>query len=286
MKIKKTCPICEGKKVQKFAVTDKYQLVKCLECTHVWDANPPKNIAVQYEKDYFSNDNYKGGYANYFEGMEINKKTFSLRLKRIEKELGKKGKLLDVGCALGHCLDEAKKLGWKGMVGVELSDYACRFAAKKGHNVVKGTIQTAKLKRGSFDTITMQDVIEHVTSPIDDLKAAKRLLKKGGKIYLVTPDIGGLWNRLLGPRWYHYKPGEHIMYFSQGSLRKALKHTGFKNIKTAKTYHIMSLAYILNRLKYYSPSFFGLLLTFVNMSRLKDIPFRVYAGEIEAWGER
>ncbi|MEJ2441732.1 MAG: class I SAM-dependent methyltransferase, partial [Patescibacteria group bacterium] len=89
----------------------------------VWDFFPPNNLVTQYTKTYFINENPKGGYSNYFEGMGVNKRTFSSRLKRIAKKYGK-GKLLDVGCALGDCLIEAKKLGWKDAEGLELSDYA------------------------------------------------------------------------------------------------------------------------------------------------------------------
>ena len=103
---------------------------------------------------------------------------------------------------------------------------------------------------------------------------------------MVTPDIGGLWHKLLGNMWYHYKPGEHIMYFSQKSLRFALEKTGYKNIETRITYHLLSLQYILNRLTYYSPFIFENLLKIVNKTGFRNYAFRAYTGEIEAWGQK
>lgn len=280
------CPVCGKTKIKKYWAMPGYRLSRCLSCSMVWDHFPPDALEAQYEKNYFSNDNPKGGYANYFSGMEINKKTFSDRLDKIEKYLGKKTSLLDVGCALGDCLLMAKKKGWKHAMGLELSDYACKFARERGLIVYKGTLEANGIKNKKFEVITMQDVIEHVRDPINNLKRARGYLKEGGLIYLVTPDVGGAWEKLLGRYWYHYKPGEHTMYFSQESMRTALKKAGFKNIKTVRTYHVMSLEYILNRMKYYSPSIFGLLAVASKGMGLNKMAFKVYAGEFEAWGEK
>lgn len=282
MKINK-CPICGSKKTKKYWAMPGYRLSKCLKCKMVWDHFPPDALEAQYEENYFSNDNPKGGYANYFEGMEINKKTFKDRLNKIENHFNRKPKLLDVGCALGDCLLMAKKLGWKDIYGLELSDYATKFAKERGLKVYKGTLEKNNIK-DKFDVITMQDVIEHISDPMKNLKEAHKYLKKGGIIYLVTPDVGGIWHSLLGRYWYHYKPGEHIMYFSQNSIREALKKAGYKNIKTKKTYHVMSLDYILNRMKYYSPLIFGTLHSMIIRTPFKNLAFNVYAGEIEAYG--
>jgi len=251
----------------------------------VWDPLA-KEVINQYSESYFTNGNLKGGYANYFEGMQVNRKTFADRLRRILKKTKNKGKLLDVGCALGDCLLEAKKLGWQQAEGLDPSDYACKTAAKRGLKVKQGTLETLKLKANSFDIILSQDEIEHVTDPVAELRRMYDVLKPGGMLFLVTPDIQGWWSKLLGKWWYHYKPGEHVVYFSQETIKKCLKKAGFKNIETKSTYHIMSLEYILNRLRYYFPFLFTLLLKIVSNISIKNIPFKVYAGELEAWAEK
>lgn len=282
----KNCPVCNKLKPVVFWAQKGYPLARCRYCGMVWDYQYKQEEISQYEELYFKNDNPKGGYANYFDGMAINKKTFSDRLKKIENRLGKKGKLLDVGCALGDCLLMARSLGWKEIEGIELSKYAANFARKRGLKITQGTLFTHKFKANSYDAITLFDVIEHVSDPIDQLKQIKRLLKPGGIVLMVTPDIGGFWSWLLRSGWYHYKPGEHLLYFTQSTISTALQKTGFKNIKTAKTYHVMSLEYILNRLRFYYPLVFTRLLSLISKTRFKNIPFRVYAGELEAWGEK
>jgi SAM-dependent methyltransferase len=278
------CPLCQSTKFNQFFAMPGYKLSRCFDCHLVWDPTPPNNLNAQYEKEYFINENPKGGYANYFQGMQINRKTFRERLKRIEKRLGNKGNLLDVGCALGDCLEEAKKMGWKNIEGVELSKYASGFAKERGLKVTEGTLNNLKAKE-SFDIVTSQDVIEHIPQPKEELNSINKVLKPGGWILLVTPDVGGWWHKMLGKKWYHYKPGEHIVYFSKETIRKALTDAGFINIETRPTYHFMSLEYIFNRLRYYTP-LFNLLLKIIEKTPAKDLPFKIYAGELEAWAQK
>jgi 2-polyprenyl-3-methyl-5-hydroxy-6-metoxy-1,4-benzoquinol methylase len=44
----------------------------------------------------------------------------------------------------------------------------------------------------------MQDVIEHVKNPLSEAKEIYRILKPGGIVFMVTPDVDGLWSKLLG----------------------------------------------------------------------------------------
>jgi 2-polyprenyl-3-methyl-5-hydroxy-6-metoxy-1,4-benzoquinol methylase len=279
------CPVCKGGTVEKFWATPGYKLSKCLNCKLVWDPFPLNNVLGQYEENYFINDNPKGGYANYFAGMQINKRTFEHRLKKIKQRYGK-GKLLDVGCALGDCLEIAKKNGWSNVEGVEVSKYAAGIARKKGLKVKNTTLEKSGFKENSFDVVTYQDVIEHLTDPLDELERIYKILKTGGVVFLVTPDVGGWWSRILGPLWYHYKPHEHLVYFSKDAIYFAMKKAGFENIRIKKTYHVLSLEYILSRLKYYQPGMFELILKIIGRTPFKNIPFIAYTGELEAWGEK
>lgn len=282
----KRCPLCQSSQCNYFWATPGYKLSSCSDCTMVWDSTPPDDLMAQYGESYFINSNPKGGYANYFEGMKINRRTFNLRLKRIKFKTRKTGRLLDVGCALGDCLLEAKKLGWRDVFGLELSAYAVKQATERKLKIRQGTLKTANFEKNSFDVVLMQDVIEHVTDPATELKRVYRILKPGGWLFLVTPDVKGFWAKILGRFWYHYKPGEHVTYFSQLTIRKALAKAGFKHVETRPTYHVMSLDYIFRRLKYYSPGFFSFLVRIAEKTSLKDFSLRVYAGELEAWAEK
>lgn len=283
---KHICPICESINSFEYWAMRGYKLAKCIKCGMVWDFYPAENILAQYDKSYFQNENPKGGYANYFEGMRVNRKTFFDRLNKLYTKLGKRESLLDVGSALGDCLDEARKMGWQNLVGLEVSKFAYDFSKNRGLNVCNFTLENSDIKPNSFNAVTYQDVLEHIKNPFKEMQLVYKILKKEGLILIVTPDVGGLWHKLLGPLWYHYKPGEHIMYFSQKSLRLLLEKTGFINIETRRTYNVLSIEYVLNRLKYYSPFIFENLLKIIKKTKLKNFAFKAYTGEIEAWGQK
>jgi hypothetical protein len=48
----------------------------------------------------------------------------------------------------------------------------------------------------------------------------------------------------------------------------------------------MSVEYILNRLKYYSPLIFEVMLKLFGNNSLGKLSFKVYSGEIETWGQK
>jgi len=284
LKTTNTCPVCGDKDTEKYWAMAGYRLSRCRQCSMVWDHSPPENILSQYDKTYFVNENPKGGYANYFEGMKVNKKTFKVRLQKIAKKQIK-GSLLDVGCAFGDSLVEAKKLGWKSIEGIEVSDFARKHALKNGVKVHKGPLKAAKIKK-KYDCILYQDVIEHITDPVGELRLAKKHLAKNGYIFLVTPDIGGFWAKIMGPLWYHFKPKEHVSYFNKKSLSMALKEAGYKNIEVSTTYHVLSLGYVFNRLTYYSPLIFESLKRISEKVGISNLSFRAYIGEFEAWAQK
>lgn len=279
-----SCPVCGSGNVEKYWAMPGYRLSRCRKCSMVWDHSPAEDLLAQYDTTYYTNDNPKGGYANYYEGMKISKNTFRHRLRKIAKKYGK-GSILDVGCAFGDCLVEAKKMGWSKAHGVEVSAFARSQARKKNLKVYKGPLRKAKLQ-GTYDVIIYQDVIEHIIDPVEELRNAKKYLKKNGILLLITPDIGGFWAKIMRSLWYHYKPGEHVTYFNKQSMRKALKIAGFKNIEIITTYHILSIEYVFNRLKYYSPFIFE---NFKKLSRklgVNNYSFRAYTGEFEAWAQK
>lgn len=280
------CPLCNSSKYQEFWALRGYKLARCSQCSMVWDPFPQDNLLSQYSENYYINNNPKGGYANYFEGMKVNSKTFYMRLKRLKRQLKTTGKLLDLGCALGDCLLEAKKLGWVNPVGLDTSKYACEQCKERGLKAFCGTLDTVKLPPDSFDLVTSQDVIEHVTDPVSELKRILRVMKPGATLFIVTPEMGGYWQHLLRGWWYHYKPGEHVVYFSQITIKKALDKAGYINITTSATPHIMSVEYILKRLCYYSPLIFGALLKVAKFFSLDQLSLRVYTGELEAMAQK
>ncbi len=138
------------------------------------------------------------------------------------------GRLLDVGCGNGRFLAQMRELGWE-VTGVEPDPIAVQVARERfGLEVFQGTLEEAGFPDNSFDAITMNHVIEHVPDPIGLLTECRRLLKPGGKLVVVTPNIRSLGARLFGEAWRGWEPPRHLFLFSPKSLRVCAQRAGLQ----------------------------------------------------------
>jgi len=142
-------------------------------------------------------------------------------------------RLLDVGCAVGLMLQEAKDAGWEA-VGVETSEFAARYARENtGCSVHTGKLQQAGFGCESFDVVTLMDVIEHLPDPCSLMRDVYRVLRPGGVTFLVTPNFGSLFVWLYGQKAYGIGPEEHVTYFQPATMARMLRTCGFHRILTA-----------------------------------------------------
>jgi ubiquinone/menaquinone biosynthesis C-methylase UbiE len=94
------------------------------------------------------------------------------------------------------------------------------------------------LKSGSVDIVYMQFMFEHLTNINKVLKECYRLLKKGGKIIVITDNAGfigfhsGKWTRVLSTIHYGgYRAADGDMHFglyTTEHIRNHLERGGFK----------------------------------------------------------
>lgn len=151
--------------------------------------------------------------------------------------------IMDYGCSMGNFLKLNQKKYSKG-IGVDISTKAIKKAENnlptKKHEFLKGNTdeERLKIKNNSIDTINCSDTIEHVFDPERMIKEFHRILKPGGIVIIITPNIAFLKYRLdllFGKRprtsyaigW----DGGHISYFTFKDMEKLLKKYGFKVVK-------------------------------------------------------
>ena len=134
------------------------------------------------------------------------------------------GRFLDVGCGGGFLVETARDLGWQAE-GTEVSHAAADFGRGRGLTIHTGILSDAKLPAGSFDLLTMMEVIEHVPAPVALLRECADLLRPGGALYLTTPNWASLSRRVLGARWSPIGT-DHVVYFTPRHIRRALRDAG------------------------------------------------------------
>jgi SAM-dependent methyltransferase len=213
------CCVCGAAAGQVLLTKDGLDVYQCPTCGLAFTYPQPDFLAEQYDDSYF--DLYR-------KRREFRLRRSDARLSRIEV-IRRPGRLLDIGCSLGYFVEAALRRGWDA-AGVEISPYAALEARAAGLDVRTGALADAHFAGESFDCVTMWDVLEHVTDPVEHMLEVRRILAKDGLVVIGTPDLGHLLFRLERERWRHIKPGEHIFYFRRSSLGRLLSETGFRTL--------------------------------------------------------
>ena len=134
--------------------------------------------------------------------------------------------LLDVGCGNGGFLCSAAEAGWTAC-GVDPDPKALAAASSLGFDVRQGGIEAFADERDHFDAITLSHVIEHLHHPVEVVRAAYRLLKPGGILYIDTPNIQSHGLERFGTNWRGLESPRHLVLFSCDGLANLLTQSGF-----------------------------------------------------------
>jgi 2-polyprenyl-3-methyl-5-hydroxy-6-metoxy-1,4-benzoquinol methylase len=148
----------------------------------------------------------------------------------------KRGLLLDVGAGSGALSLELQKLGFD-VVSVDINNY---FRAKEVENSIEFILcdvdRNTPFKSGSFDTVVSVEVIEHTENPWHFLRELSNVLKIGGKLYLTTPNVHSIHQRiyfLLSKPFYFFSTGDfegnkHMTPILFWNLERMLTLAGFE----------------------------------------------------------
>jgi SAM-dependent methyltransferase len=137
------------------------------------------------------------------------------------------GRLLDVGCATGLFLDAARRHGPWQVEGVEPSPSAAAHGRRElGLEIRQDTFADADFDAGSFDVITMWDVLEHLHNPRAAVQKAAQLLRPGGALVVRIPHLESLGARLFGRYWAGLDAPRHLHIFPRHVLGELMHQAG------------------------------------------------------------
>jgi len=225
-----------------------FRIVKCTACKLMGVENIPEDLSKYYSKGYFTGDVSLDGYMNYDLEKELTKKSYERQLDIIEKYLSRKSDidLFEIGCATGFFMSLAEERGLN-VEGIDISEYAVSKAIEKGLSVCATTFESYETKN-KFDVVVMQDVIEHVASPVDYIIKSRNVLREGGLIAFTTPDSGSFWAKFWGKKWHAFVPPQHLFYFSSKNLSCIIESNGFNVVYSGHHGKRFSIPYIVRLL--------------------------------------
>jgi SAM-dependent methyltransferase len=145
---------------------------------------------------------------------------------------GKKSlrRVLDVGCGSGSFLDLAKQAGHEAC-GIELNGQAAAKARARGHVVFERLLHELNPAQtgGTFDLITLFQVLEHLSDPVGVMKQASAFLKPGGFISIAVPSDEGVY-RLI-PFDPHQWPPHHVSRWRRKDFAQLAHATDLKLVE-------------------------------------------------------
>jgi SAM-dependent methyltransferase len=208
----RTCPACGRVGERPLGVVNALPVGLCRGCRTVFVSSIPAVDDAQYYDAYYHEGNLE---VPPFIHDRLEELAVSLERYRLT------GRWLDVGFGAGALMRAAATRGWR-VTGTEVSHGAVDAARAQEFDVMHGELGELRLGAGSFDVVSMVEVLEHVPDPAALLSDAARLLRPGGALYLTTPHSRGVSALLLGKRWSAMSPPEHLQLFSVAGLRVAL----------------------------------------------------------------
>ena len=243
------CPGCAAPAPRRIraAVFGLYALLRCASCRTEFIRPQPSDerLAAIYGADYYAPWRVEDA-----ETVDaIKRTTFAPMLDACDIREGTT--LLDVGCATGSFLAEARRRGAR-VHGIDLNPEAIAQARRRVPDATLhvGVTADEPFAGTMFDAVVMVDFLEHVRSPQDELLIVRRWMPAGGRLVISTPRSDSLLRRLMRRHWPQYRE-EHLTYFSRHGLVELLDRCGFDVERVTSTRKAITLAYACGQARAY-----------------------------------
>lgn len=144
------------------------------------------------------------------------------------------GTAVDIGAGDGSRLARLLQDGWTRVIGIEPDAAAIETGRAAGLDLRPGAAEHVPLDDGEADTAILHHVIEHVDAPRVALAEALRILKPGGKLTIITPNIDSATRRRWGRHWRGFEAPRHLVIFTVDALVGLVRDAGFE-VDVART---------------------------------------------------
>lgn len=223
------CPLCGGHMIYRYTIKrfrPEFDIVRCSHCGLEKQSVLPQ-IDQMYDEDYY-NGRSEYSYKDERKNEKYEAYVWRARLKRIAEFVPAPADFLDVGCAYGGLALEARAAGYSAK-GLDISKHAVAEARKRGLDAKQGRITDHLFPSGSFDVVTMIEVIEHLEDPVSAIESLSRIIRPNGLLVVQTANFAGQQAVKEKDSYHYYLPG-HLFYFSRSNLTELLHRHGFSRV--------------------------------------------------------
>ncbi len=262
----RSCNLCHSKNLKfignysdrMYPIKGKYKLFECSNCNLKFLSPPSdKKLSDHYPpSDYYSflNERLPNWKKKIYSLLYLKDNFFVNSFRKLSYPLLRKTKVfagenfLDIGCGGGEFIDLMNSLGMISW-GVEPGQ---KYNKEK---IFYGTLKEAKYPSNFFKVITMRHVFEHVKNPSEEILEIKRILKRGGFLFVEVPLTNSLNYKIFKENWFHLDIPRHLFDYCENNIRDYFTKEGFivekvEYTSTAFSF-FASLFYLRNKNKYF-----------------------------------
>ena len=170
-------------------------------------AKPPVEINPAFNETYFSSGTYAAVSFQPFSQYWFSNRFYAA----IIRQQSSGGKVLEVGCGLGHLLKFLQPRFH--VVGTDVNPWALEQSRKllpQGIFFQTPAEDLSIFPPEEFDIVVCKHVIEHCQRPELAIQEMVRVLKQDGFLLLITPDLNSPMRQRKGKNWIGYRDPTHI----------------------------------------------------------------------------
>ena len=145
---------------------------------------------------------------------------------------------LDIGCGTGWAIGQAAGvINDKGeFYGVDISSKMIakakeNFTGKNNFHFIEANSESIPLDDNFFDVIICTNSFHHYLHPDKAMNEISRLLKPGGKIYIVDPTADSLFIKVID-KVIKLLEAAHVKMYSTKEFRELIQNAGLKYLES------------------------------------------------------
>jgi SAM-dependent methyltransferase len=277
------CGICGASKTFLWLRRGEWSYYCCDNCSAVWLFPIQDQVTwaeTFFDQRYFAGGG-RGGYLDYLADEAQHRSNARARIELARRSgVTPPASWLDVGCAVGFTLDEARAQGFK-VVGVEPSPWARAIARDRfGLDVFTSIAEARREGPFAMDVVSMFQSLEHMPDPVSAIGDARACLRPGGRLVIETWDRGSLVARFFGNHWQQITPPSVLWLFDRKCLAYLLEGAGLHANAIVRSSKQVSLHWALGILADKAPTFIRPILRAIGNSALGSLSIAYNLGDL------
>lgn len=179
-----------------------------------------------FDENYFTSGAYADVSFDKFSQYWWSNRFYALLARRYGP---KSGRVLEVGCGLGHLL------GWLvdryHVFGTDINLWALEQARRnvpKAYFILSSAENLGAFPKDSFDIVIAKHLVEHLPNPEKAIAEMARTLAPKGMLLLATPNLASPMRKRKGKSWIGYKDPTHINLLSPEEWLGMMRSKGLR----------------------------------------------------------